>query len=147
MRKSIELKSDVTVTIDADLQHPPEYIPDLIAALANYDIVAGNRMGDLKKMPVQRIISNKLTSLILTIKLKQFIADSQCGFRAYKTGILQHILPSSKGYEAETEILVKAVRNNYKIGFREIPTIYGNEESKMNSLGTIRGFLRVLFTY
>ncbi len=146
MRKSIELKSDITVTTDADLQHPPEYIPALIKALANYDIVIGNRMVDLKEMPFNRILSNKLTSLILSIKTKQFMADSQCGFRAYKTSILEDILPFSKGYEAETEILIKAARKGYKIGFITIPTIYGNEKSKMKPIMTIKGFLRVLLT-
>lgn len=145
MKKSVELKSDVTVSIDADLQHPPEYIPELIQSLGKYDLAAGDRMGDMKRMPVFRILSNKLTSLLLSIKLKQVIADSQCGFRAYKTVILQDIIPSSTGYEAESEILVRAARKGYKIGFTEIPTIYGKEKSKMRSFETIIGFLKVLF--
>jgi glycosyltransferase involved in cell wall biosynthesis len=146
MKKSIELNSDITITIDADLQHPPESIPSLIAALNIYDIAVGNRLGNLKGMPLQRILSNKLTSILLSIKLKQVIKDSQCGFRAYNTSILHDILPSSKGFEAETEILINARRKNYKIGFVEIPTIYRNHISKMKSFETIRGFLRVLFT-
>ena len=146
MKKSIELNSDVTITIDADLQHPPEYIPQLIELLKNYDIVIGNRLRNPKGMPLQRILSNKLTSLLLSIKLKQVISDSQCGFRAYKTSILHDILPLSKGYEAETEILVNAKRKNYRIGFAEIPTIYTNRKSRMRSFKTIRGFLKVLFT-
>jgi len=146
MKKSIELNSDVTITLDADLQHPPEYIPALIGILDKYDIAIGNRLGNLKGMPFHRILSNKLTSLMLSLKLKQVIADSQCGFRAYKTVILHDILPESKGYEAESEILIKAKRKNYKIGSIEIPTIYSNRKSKMRSFKTIKGFLRVLFT-
>lgn len=146
MKKSIELNSDITITIDADLQHPPEYIPALIKTLDNFDISVGNRLGNLKGMPLQRILSNELTSILLSIKLKQFIKDSQCGFRAYKTSILHDILPSSKGYEAETEILINAKRKKYKIGFVKIPVIYTNHKSKMKSFKTIKGFLRVLFT-
>lgn len=146
MLKSIELESDVTVTIDADLQHPPEYIPTLIKNLDKFDIVIGNRMKRLRDMPYHRILSNKLTSLILSVKLKQSLADSQCGFRAYKTVIIKDILPSSNGYEAETEILINAGRKNHKIGFTDIPTIYGNEKSKMKSFETIRGFFKVIFT-
>lgn len=146
MKKSIELNSDITITIDADLQHPPEYIPDLIKALEGCSIAVGNRLGNPKGMPIPRILSNILTSALLSIKLKQVIKDSQCGFRAYKTNILHDILPSSKGYEAETEILINAKRRNYKIGFIRIPTIYNSHKSKMQSFKTIRGFLRVLFT-
>lgn len=146
MLKSIELESEITVTIDADLQHPPEYIPSLIENLDKFDIVIGNRMKSLKDMPYHRILSNKLTSLMLSAKLKQSVADSQCGFRAYKTEILNDILPSSSGFEAETEILINAGRKNHKIGFTEIPTIYGNEKSKMKSFETIKGFLKVMLT-
>jgi len=146
MKKSMELNSDITITLDADLQHPPEYIPQLIEMLKYYDIVIGNRLRNLRGMPFQRILSNKLSSVLLSIKLKQVISDSQCGFRAYKTSILHDILPLSKGYEAETEILVNAKRKNYSIGFAEIPTIYTNRKSRMRSFKTIRGFLRVLFT-
>ncbi len=145
MKKSIELNSDLTVIIDADLQHPPEYIPVLTDILNRYDIAIGNRLKNIKGMPFLRILSNKLTSLLLSLKLRQVIADSQCGFRAYKTSILHDILPISFGYEAETEILIRAARRNYKIGFVEIPTIYGNEKSKMKSFQTISGFLKVYF--
>jgi glycosyltransferase involved in cell wall biosynthesis len=145
MKKSIELNSDITITIDADLQHPPEYIPELIKALDTSSIAVGNRLGNLKGMPLSRILSNILTSTLLSIKLKQFIKDSQCGFRAYKTGILHDILPMTRGYEAETEILINAKRKNYKIEFVVIPTIYNSHKSKMRSFKTILGFLRVLF--
>lgn len=146
MKKSIELNTDITITLDADLQHPPEYIPALIELLNKYDIVVGNRLANLKEMPIQRILSNKLTSFLLSIKLHQVIADSQCGFRVYKTNILRDILPMSRGFEAETEILINAAKKNHRIGFTEIPTIYGTGNSKINSFQTIKGFLRVLFT-
>jgi glycosyltransferase involved in cell wall biosynthesis len=146
LRKSIELRSDVTITLDADLQHPPESIPSLVDALEKNEIAIGNRLNNLKGMPVHRIVSNKITSFLLSFKLRQLISDSQCGFRAYKTEILHDIFPSAKGYEAETEILIKASRKRYRIGFVEIPTIYDNEKSKMNSFKTIKGFIRVLFT-
>ena len=146
MLKSIELNSDITITIDADLQHPPGYIPSLIKNLDKFDLVIGNRMTNLQGMPLHRILSNKLTSLILSVKLKQSVSDSQCGFRAYKTKILPGILPSSDGFEAETEILINAAKKNHKIGFTEIPTIYGSEKSKMKSFETIRGFLKLMFS-
>jgi glycosyltransferase involved in cell wall biosynthesis len=146
LKKSLELKTDITITLDADLQHPPEFIPSLIQKLGEFDLVIGNRLGNTKGMPFKRVLSNKITSFMLCIRLRQFIPDSQCGFRAYKTRLLNEIIPVSKGYEAETEILIKAKRKGFKIGFAEIPTIYGNEKSKISSLKTIRGFLRVLFT-
>ncbi len=124
-RKSIELNSDFTITLDADLQHPPEYIPKFLDKLKENDVVIGNRLNDFKNMPLQRILSNKLTSALLTLKTKNKIVDSQCGFRGYRTKILNSIIPKFSGFEAESEIIVKAARNNYQIDFVSIPTIYG----------------------
>jgi glycosyltransferase involved in cell wall biosynthesis len=142
--ESIKRAAYITITLDADLQHIPEKIPELILGLENCDIVIGNRLINLKKMPFHRVLSNKLTSLLLSIKTKQKLLDTQSGFRAYKTNILNDILPSYTGFEAESEMLVKAAENNYKINFISIPTIYGNEKSKMRSLPAIIGFIKVL---
>jgi glycosyltransferase involved in cell wall biosynthesis len=144
-RKSIELHSKYTITLDADFQHPPEYIPKLIDKLNENDIILGNRLGNLRDMPAHRVLSNKLTSFLLTIKTKIKVADSQCGFRGYKTEILDSIIPKFLGFEAESEIIVNAARKNHKIDFIDIPTIYAMEKSKMRSFQAIKGFVRVLF--
>jgi len=144
--ESIKRTTGITITLDADLQHIPEKIPELISGLDNYDVVIGNRLHNLKKMPVQRILSNKLTSLLLSIKTKQKLIDTQSGFRAYKTKILNNILPVFTGFEAESEMLVKAAESGYKINFVPIPTIYADETSKMKSVQAIIGFIKVLLS-
>ena len=143
--KSIKLKTKYTVTIDADFQHDPEYIPKFVELLRNYDIVIGNRLHDIKDMPIQRRVSNFLTSFLLTRKLKTNIKDSQCGYRIFKTDILKDILPIYSGFEAESEMIVRAAWNNYKIGFTNIPVVYGGDDSKMKSIQAIKGFLKILF--
>jgi len=144
-KKSVKEKYNVTVTIDADLQHSPKYIPLLVKELKNFDFVIGNRLTDFNTMPFPRIISNRLTSFLLSLKTKQKILDSQSGFRAYRTEIFNSVLPKFNGFEAESEIIILAIRKNFRIGFAVIPTIYGNEKSKMKSLKTIFGFLKILF--
>ena len=138
---------DSIVTLDADLQHEPKYIPDLIQDLKSFDfdIVIGNRLNNLNGMPVQRRLSNKLTSFFLTTKTGQKILDSQCGFRAYSAEVLRKVKTNYFGFEAESEILVKAAKNGFKIGFVDIPTIYSDENSKMRPVQAIIGFLKVIF--
>jgi hypothetical protein len=97
-------------------------------------------------MPIQRKLSNKLTSFFLTVKTGQNILDSQCGYRAYRAEVLRKVKTNLLGFEAESEILVKASKKGFKIGFVDIPTIYGNEKSKMRPFQAIFGFLRVLFS-
>jgi glycosyltransferase involved in cell wall biosynthesis len=135
---------DYIVTLDADLQHNPKYIPNLIEGLKSFDIVIGNRLINLKGMPIQRKLSNKLTSFFLTIKIGQNILDSQCGYRAYSVKVLKEVATEYSGFEAESEILVKASKKGFKIGFVDIPTIYGNEKSKMQPVQAILGFLKVM---
>ena len=143
--ESIKSGYGYTVTLDADYQHNPAYIPSLLKELDNSDIVIGNRLNKLNRMPIHRIMSNKLTSFLLSIKTKTKIIDSQCGFRAYKTSVLESILPSYAGFEAESEIILNAANNNLKISFVYVPTIYNNEKSKMRSFQAIKGFIKVLF--
>lgn len=134
------------ITLDGDGQHPPESIPLLLNKIENFDIVIGNRLDDLSSMPIHRRLSNKLTSFLLSKKLGTKIYDSQSGFRIYKQEVLRKIKTVCSGFEAESEILVKAVRNGFKVGFINIPTIYGDEKSKMKSMQAIKGFIKVMLS-
>ncbi len=145
-RKSIEKNFKFTFTIDADLQHPPEKIPDFMNNMADCDICVGNRMADTGDMPLQRILSNKITSALLSIKTGVRFADSQCGFRLFRTAVLKDILPEADGFEAETEILINAAKKNISFSHVDIPAIYGNTSSKMKPLEAIAGFIKVLLT-
>ncbi|PID59627.1 MAG: hypothetical protein CR986_05000 [Ignavibacteriae bacterium] len=144
--KSIELNFDITITLDADGQHDPSCIPKFIETMEkeNNDCVIGRRQRDFKTMPPHRILSNYLTSKLLSLKTKLEILDSQSGYRAFRTKIIKNILPSYSGFEAESEMLVNLSRNNYILGHVEIPTIYGNDNSKMKAIDTIVGFLKVM---
>lgn len=142
--EALELGYEYVVTLDADLQHDPEFIPLLLEELDQYDFVIGNRLNNLNDMPFHRILSNKLTSFLLTLKTGQTIADSQCGFRAFKSKILRSIKIKFNGFEAESEMIVLAARHKMKIGYVDVPTIYGDTDSKMNSMKTITGFIRTI---
>lgn len=143
LSESISSGSDVTITLDADGQHDPALIPTFISENSFCDFVIGNRMNDLGKMPLQRIVSNRITSWLLSKKLRVKIIDSQSGFRSFSTSKLKNILPSSSGFEAETEMIIKAAKLNYKIRNVNIPTIYNDNKSKINPIKTIIGFIKV----
>lgn len=141
--ESLKIGSEFTITLDADLQHNPNLIPKMLSE--KFDIIIGNRLNDISRMPFHRRLSNKITSFLLRLKTGQKILDSQCGFRSYKTKILKNIFPKSNGFESESEIIVLAARKKYKIGFVDIPTVYENEKSKMRAFKTIIGFIKVMF--
>ncbi len=145
--KAMEMECELLITLDADMQHDPELIPKFIAKYnsGNFDLIIGNRLHDISSMPIHRRASNFLTSFLISLKTGVKIKDSQSGFRLFDVKHLQALLPKFSGFEAESEILIKAARNNLKIGFVNIPTIYNSNESKMKSLDAIIGFIKVLF--
>lgn len=142
--KSTALGFDYTITLDADLQHDPVLIPRFLDAIRDYDIVIGNRLDNVSRMPLQRIMSNHITSFLLSLKTGYKIKDSQCGFRIFRNSVLLDILPACTGFEAESEMIITAARKNLSIGFINIPAIYGTEESKIRPFRTIISFLKVL---
>jgi len=109
-------QGDIIVTIDADGAHKPKEIPDLIHPLFNgVDIVAGSRfLGNQKNSTskLNRIGNILINTLIMTLTGK-LITDSQTGFRAFKKEVLQKTNIKSLGYEVETEITVKSLKNGF----------------------------------
>ncbi len=140
-------KSEFVITIDADLQHQPEDIGMLIFKQQEScaDIVIGWRERIGTRMPVHRILSNTITSAMVSMRTGIKVRDSQCGFRLIKRSVIEKIQLESKGYEAETEFLIKSGRAGFTIDFIPIKTIYGNEKSYMTHWETTVNFVKVLF--
>jgi glycosyltransferase involved in cell wall biosynthesis len=144
------LKNQVDVefilTMDADLQHRPEDVQKFFSTQqqTHADIVIGRRERAGTKMPVHRILSNTLTSVLVSLKTGMKIKDSQCGFRLIRRKVLENIRLESHGYEAETELLIKAARLEFKIEFVPVCTVYGSEKSYITHWATTINFIKVL---
>ena len=137
---------DFVFTMDADLQHQPEEMQNFIRTQqqTGAEIVIGWRERIGTHMPIHRIISNTLTSKLVSLKTGIKMRDSQCGFRLIRRNVLEKIQLESCGFEAETEFLIKAARHGFKIEFVPIHTVYGTEKSYMTHWKTTMNFLRVL---
>ncbi len=147
IKKALELNFQNIVTIDADFQHDPTFVPKFLEKLKTCQIVVGNRLSDVSSMPLPRRASNFITSFLLSLKSGVKIKDSQCGFRAFRREVLESIIAEENGFEAESVMLIKAAKENFSICFVEIPTFYGNDNSKMKNLKAIAGFVKILFKY
>jgi len=83
-------KGDIVITIDADLQNPPEEIPKLVQKIEEgYEVVGTyrkNRRDSLFRR-IPSFIVNKITSRIVGVKLK----DYGCMLRAYRRNIIDYI--------------------------------------------------------
>ena len=98
--------------LDADLQHDPAEIPHLVerATKGVGDLVLGEREFSKGAMPAARFYSNVIGSRILSRFIGADVADSQCGFRLIRADLLRKIVLTGRGYEIETEMLIKLTR-------------------------------------
>lgn len=145
--KAIELGSKYIITLDSDYQHEPTYIPNFIEALKTSGFVIGKRNFSFSQMPFMRVLSNTITSKVLSIKTKQKIFDSQSGFRGFDASIIPSILPKTNGFEAESEMILRAANKGIPISFIDISTKYDNQKSSIKALKTIINFLKVIMKY
>ena len=124
-------QADHVLFMDADLQHPVSYIPYFLARAKEKGsvFIIGKRNKSIKNMPLHRIISNSITSFIISILSGQKIWDSQCGFRLIHKDVLKKLKMSADGFQLESEMLIRAAELNVKLDFIQIPTIYNAEKS------------------
>lgn len=82
------VRGDIVVTMDADLQNPPEEIPKLITAIeAGHDVVGGFRQN--RKDSFWRLFFSKAHNILRTKIAPQLqMKDEGCMLRAFKRNIV-----------------------------------------------------------
>jgi glycosyltransferase involved in cell wall biosynthesis len=138
---------EAVITIDADGQHSYEDVSKFLSAAgSDADIIIGSRMGDTHDMPPIRILTNKLSSFIISRLTGERIEDSQCGFRLIKSHALRGIKLATNGYDTESELLIKAARAGFTISTVQVKTIYtADRVSHINPFLISFRFLRLLW--
>lgn len=122
--------------MDADLQHPVYAISNFLQYAQQHAsrFIIGKRQLSIKKMPIHRLVSNYLTSLIISLLTGQKISDSQCGFRFIHKEVLERIHLIENGFQLESEMIMRAAEIPVPIDFVSIPTIYKSEKSNIGNI-------------
>ena len=139
--------AEYLLCLDADLQHPVSSVPDFLNVALNKrsKFVLGMRTDRLKTMPRHRVLSNLLTSAIISWLSGQHIKDSQCGFRLIHKDVLKKIRLIENGYQLESEMLLETAKEGIFIDCVTIPTIYNNERSYIGNLSDTYRFARLIY--
>jgi len=86
-----EAKGETIVTLDSDLQNPPEEIPRLLDLLREADIVAGVRQK--RKDSWLKRVSSRIANIIRRSVTGDHIEDTGCSLRAFRRKTLKVFLP------------------------------------------------------
>jgi undecaprenyl-phosphate 4-deoxy-4-formamido-L-arabinose transferase len=86
------VKGDIVVTLDADLQNPPEEIPRLVMTMekGNVDVVGTIRRG--RKDSLFRIIPSKLINMVTRKITGVNMKDWGCMLRAYRRTVVDRMI-------------------------------------------------------
>jgi len=139
--------AEVVLALDADGQHPPASVPELLAALEGADLVVGSRNADRRGMPWLRRMTNDVTSWWVSRLAGQRIDDSQSGYRAIRAEVIRRVRPASTRFEYESEFLVAAARAGFRIGSAPIPTLYNAPGSHIDPLRDTIRFIRFVWRH
>lgn len=110
---------DVAIQVDADGQHDPRYIPKLVDALDDHDLVIGARFAGEGGYSVKgpRKWAMKMLSAVLSRLSRTRLTDTTSGHRACNRRVIEffaHWYPAE--YLGDTiEVLVRVARNGYKV--------------------------------
>jgi undecaprenyl-phosphate 4-deoxy-4-formamido-L-arabinose transferase len=108
-------RGDVVVTLDADLQNPPEEIPRLLARLEEGVDVVGGWRTQRHDWWLRRAASwavNRVTSAIVGVRMR----DYGCMLRAYRRAIVERIVASQ-----EASQFIPALANTFATSVAEVP--------------------------
>ena len=125
-------RGDVVVTLDADLQNPPEEIPALLRRLEDgFDVVGGarvNRHDAWFRRSASRLV-NRATSAIVGVRM----TDYGCMLRAYRRSVVDQIVACH-----EISRFIPALANTFAAAVTEIPVAHAPRRHGRSKYGLLR---------
>lgn len=126
---ALERNPDFVIQMDADGSHNPEYLPALLEAARDYDVVIGSRYVrhhvSVVNWPLSRLLLSVFANAYVRTITHLPVTDATGGYRCWRASALRRICLHtirSDGYSFQVETLYRA----YALGFRiaEVPIIF-----------------------
>lgn len=126
---------DVLVLLDADAQHNPDEIPDLIKPiLAGSDLVIGSRERQRGNIPYYRRIGQRVLSYSSHILSGKKVIDSECGFRAFSSRAIAELKLSQNGMAISAETIAAATEKGLNVTQSPVSAIYTKDGSTLRPI-------------
>lgn len=150
-RIALRQNASVILTMDADLSHDPNTIPELLSELKESDLVIGSRYvegGGIVGFPLWRLALSSVAQALCRFFLGIKVYDSTSAFRVYKAKVIKAIKPDSiksEGYSFLIEVVFRTQKHGFKI--KEVPIIFKARElgkSKVSQSEILKALATVL---
>lgn len=119
------VRGEIIITLDADLQNPPEEIPKLVTAIeAGHDVVNTHRLGR-KDHWLRCIISNSHNKIRSWMMPKLKMKDEGCMLRAYRRQIVDLMAKTQESTTFIPALALSYALNPVEIGVAHSPRFAG----------------------
>jgi len=127
-RYGLEHGFDLILTMDCDYSHHPRYLPSMLAAAEDADLVIGSRyvpLGGIINWPIHRRILSWFANAYTRVLLRVPVRDCTAGFRCYRRSVLETVDTGtirSSGYAFLEEMVLRVHRAGFTLA--EVPIIF-----------------------
>jgi len=131
--------AELVVEMDADFSHDPSYLPALIAAAREADLVLGSRYvrgGGIRNWGRVRTFVSRGGCWYARTVLGVDVRDLTGGFKCFRRAVLEALdlgAIRSQGYAFQVELTYRALQLGFRV--REIPIVFADRrvgQSKMS---------------
>ena len=147
MKYAYQKGYDYAIQFDADGQHRPEYIKDILKKIEEgYDIVIGSRFVDQKKDSSLRMIGSRMIALAIKLTTGTKINDPTSGMRMFNKAMIKECAVNLN-YGPEPDTVSYLVKNGAKVAEVQVEMderIAG--ESYLNMMNSIKYMIRMLIS-
>lgn len=116
MRYGYEKEYDAAIQIDADGQHDPAYIPEMVRIMEEkgVDLVIGSRFVTEKKPKTLRMIGNTIIEVAIRLTTGKKLTDPTSGMRLYNRKLIRE-LAYGVNYSPEPDTVAYLLRCGAKV--------------------------------
>jgi dolichol-phosphate mannosyltransferase len=150
-RFALDDGADLILTMDCDYSHHPRYLPAILEAMRNADMVVGSRYvagGGVVNWALRRRLLSRFANFYTRLLLRVPVRDCTAGFRCYRRQVLLDVDPfsiRSSGYSFLEEMVWLVHSHGFRIA--EVPIVFEDRtrgDSKIDSREIYRAAWNVL---
>ncbi|MGE0591037.1 MAG: glycosyltransferase family 2 protein [Vicinamibacterales bacterium] len=129
-----QVRGDIVVVQDADLEYSPEEFPSLIELIREdrADVVYGSRfLGRRRAFMFTHYVGNRVLTFVTNLLYNTMLTDMETCYKAMRTDVIRSMTLQSSGFGIEPELTAKIFKRGYRVF--EVPITYdgrGYEDGK-----------------